>query len=110
MKIAIVVTVKENDEPDEGKGPYKSRDQECHSGIKEACPYENFRFLPGRLQGVPFIVDQNLRLKHDDTPEHFSIAVYNHLPLTFLRKFTGHGGPDTQPPRSPDLNLLDFFF
>lgn len=66
--------------------------------------------LPDLLQGIPATVRQNMLFMHDGAPAHFSIAVRNHLDATYPGRWIGRGGPVAWPPRSPDLNPLDFFF
>ncbi|GBN41973.1 hypothetical protein AVEN_258019-1 [Araneus ventricosus] len=51
-----------------------------------------------------------MRFLHDGAPAHFSIAVRNHLDATHPGRWIRRGGPVAWPPRSPDLNPLDFFF
>jgi len=46
---------------------------------------------------------------HDGAPAHFSLLVRQHLDEMFPGKWVGRGGPIAWPPRSPDLNPLDFF-
>lgn len=65
--------------------------------------------LPGLLEEVPLNVRRELWFLHDGCPAHFDRAVRNHLDNTFPRRWIGRGGPVPWPPRSPDLNPLDFF-
>nr|XP_022908494.1 uncharacterized protein LOC111419849 [Onthophagus taurus] len=46
---------------------------------------------------------------HDGCPAHFSRNVRDFLDNAFRQKWIGRGGPIPWPPRSPDLNPLDFF-
>ncbi|GFU12703.1 uncharacterized protein TNCV_2585561 [Trichonephila clavipes] len=46
---------------------------------------------------------------HDGAPEHFSIAVCNHLQVKYPRRWIEHDGPVAWPPRSMDLNPLYLF-
>jgi hypothetical protein len=45
----------------------------------------------------------------DGAPAHFSRAVRDVLSNTYHDRWTGRGGPTAWPPRSPDLNPLDFY-
>jgi hypothetical protein len=45
---------------------------------------------------------------HDGAPAHFSRAVRDVLNNTYHDRWIGRGGPTAWPPRSPDLNPLDF--
>lgn len=49
---------------------------------------------------------------HDGPPPHFSRAVRMWLHETFPERWIGRGddAPVKWPPRSPDMNPLDFFF
>jgi hypothetical protein len=46
---------------------------------------------------------------HDGAPAHFSLAVRDVLNNTYHDRWIGRGGPTAWPPRSPDLNPLDFY-
>lgn len=48
--------------------------------------------------------------QHDGAPAHYSALVRDHLNRTFPGQWIGRGGPVRWPPRSPDLNPLDFFY
>lgn len=47
--------------------------------------------------------------QQDGAPAHFSRRVREILDARFPDRWMGRGGPITWPPRSPDLNVLDFF-
>lgn len=47
---------------------------------------------------------------HDGAPAHFALRVRQYLDRKYGEKWIGRGGPIAWPPRSPDLNPLDFFF
>lgn len=66
--------------------------------------------LPGLLEEVPIFVRNQMWFMHDGAPPHFSIQVRNFLNQIFNNRWIGRGGPVPWPPRSPDLNSLDFFF
>jgi hypothetical protein len=46
---------------------------------------------------------------HVGAPAHFSRAVRDVLSNTYHDRWIGRGGPTAWPPRSPDLNPLDFY-
>lgn len=64
--------------------------------------------LPNFLDDVPLDIRRKMWFMHDGAPPHFSRAVHNFLNATYPR-WIGRGGPKAWPPRSPDLNPLDFF-
>lgn len=64
--------------------------------------------LPDYLDDVPLGIRRQIWFMHDGAPPHFSRAVRDFLNATYPR-WIGRGGPRTWPPRSPDLNPLDFF-
>lgn len=67
--------------------------------------------LRNLLDDVPVNIRQNMWYMHDGAPPHFAIIVRNLLSRQdyFGRRWIGRGGPNEWPPRSPDLNPLDFF-
>ena len=82
-------------------------------------------FLPNRLTGneylqvlrnnveevfddMPLQHRRNAYFIHDGAPAHFSIQVREYLNARFGNNWIGRGGPVLWPPRSPDLNPLDF--
>jgi len=58
---------------------------------------------------VPLTFRRKLHFMHDGAPAHFSLLVRQHLDEMFPGKWVGRSGPIAWPPRSPDLNPLDFF-
>lgn len=83
--------------------------------------------LPGRLNGQgfrdfleneiedaldeqPLDVRRNMFFQLDGASVHYARTVKDYLQDNFPRKWIGRGGPIPWPPRSPDLNPLDFFF
>lgn len=66
--------------------------------------------LPQLLENIPLQTRQNMWFMHDGAPAHFSLTVREHLNATFGQQWIGRGGPQLWPPRSPDLNPLDYFF
>lgn len=65
--------------------------------------------LPELLEDIPLAVRRNMWFMHDGCPAHFSRGVRDHLDTAFPQKWIGRGGFISWPPRSPDLNPLDFF-
>jgi hypothetical protein len=46
---------------------------------------------------------------HDGAQAHFSHVMRDVLSNTYHDRWIGRGGPTAWPPRSPDLNPLDFY-
>lgn len=65
--------------------------------------------LPVLLEEVPLNIRNRITFMHDGAPPHFSRPVRTHLSNTFGENWIGRGGPINWPPRSPDLNPLDFY-
>ncbi|XP_076246510.1 uncharacterized protein LOC143186686 [Calliopsis andreniformis] len=66
--------------------------------------------LPDLLEDVPLEVRRNMYYQHDGAPAHYDAQVRAYLTETFQDRWIGRGGPVAWPPRSPDINPLDFFF
>ncbi|CAK9821245.1 hypothetical protein ANTRET_LOCUS11 [Anthophora retusa] len=49
-------------------------------------------------------------IQHDGAPAHYAVNVRAFLDTTFRDRWIGRCGPVLWPPRSPDMNPLDFFF
>lgn len=67
--------------------------------------------LPLLLEEVPINVRRDMWFMHDGAPPHFS-RIARHLlsqPRFFGNRWIGRAGPVAWPPRSPDLNPIDFF-
>lgn len=47
--------------------------------------------------------------QHDGAPPHNALAVRRLLDRRYPGRWIGRGGPVAWPPRSPDLNPLDYF-
>lgn len=67
-----------------------------------------------RDQVVPSIEEDgqlpaNIWLQQDGAPPHYALNVRNFLNETFTNRWIGRRGFIEWPPRSPDLNPLDFF-
>lgn len=81
--------------------------------------------LPNRLNGasylnflvhelpdiLPLYLRDNNRLwfQHDGAPPHFAAEVRRFLNEAYGHRWIGRGGPVAWPPRSPDINPLDFY-
>lgn len=65
--------------------------------------------LPLLLEDVPYQQRLTNFFMHDGAPPHFSRLVRDHLNQTHPDRWIGRGGPISWPPRSPDLNPLDYF-
>lgn len=65
--------------------------------------------LPELLDDIPLEHRQTMWYMHDGAPAHFSVGVRRHLNNQFGEQWIGRGGPVAWPPRSPDLNPLDFY-
>lgn len=74
---------------------------------------EYLRFLQNDLNGlleeVSLETRRNMWLQQDGAPAHFARDVRNHINRTFPSRWIGRGGHIRWPPRSPDLNPIDFF-
>jgi hypothetical protein len=64
--------------------------------------------LPKPLEDVS-LAARAWRYMHDGAPAHFSCAVRDVLSATYHDGWIGRRGPIAWPPRSPDLNPLDFY-
>ncbi|KAJ4440092.1 hypothetical protein ANN_08225 [Periplaneta americana] len=65
--------------------------------------------LPHVLEDTPLINRQHIHFLHDGAPAHFSRTARRYLDRRFPDRWIGRGGPIAWPPRSPDLNPLDFY-
>lgn len=66
--------------------------------------------LPGLLEDVPQEIRNEMWLQNDGCPAHYAVRVREHLNTTYPDRWIGRLGPILWPPRSPDLNPLDFFY
>lgn len=62
------------------------------------------------LEDVPINARLNMYYQHDGAPAHFGRNVRDWLDENFAGRWIGRGGPIAWPPRSPDLNPLDYHF
>ncbi|KAJ4440315.1 hypothetical protein ANN_08454 [Periplaneta americana] len=74
--------------------------------------YTNFleNTIPHVLEDTSLINRQHIHFLHDGAPAHFSHTARRYLDRRFPDRWIGRGGPIAWPPRSPDLNPLDFYF
>ncbi|XP_066145915.1 uncharacterized protein [Euwallacea fornicatus] len=66
--------------------------------------------LAGLLEDIPLHTRLQMYYQQDGAPAHFGNNVKNWLDEKFPGRWIGRGSPITWPPRSPDLNPLDYFF
>ncbi|KAJ4439683.1 hypothetical protein ANN_07811 [Periplaneta americana] len=73
--------------------------------------YTNFleNTIPHVLEDTPLINRQHIHFLHDGAPAHFSRTARHYLDRRFPDRWIGRGGPIAWPPRSPNLNPLDFY-
>lgn len=67
--------------------------------------------LPILLEDVPLLIRQGMWYMHDGAPPHYSLDVRQYLHDQYPNRWIGRGNdaPVRWPPRSPDLNMCDFF-
>lgn len=65
--------------------------------------------LNSLLSNVDLLTRRNMIFQNDGAPCHFARIVRQHLTERFGDKWIGRRGPIAWPPRSPDLNPIDFF-
>ena len=58
---------------------------------------------------MPLHVRVKLIYQHDGAPAHYRRNVRDFLNAHYPNRWIGRDGPIAWPPRSPDLNVLDFF-
>jgi len=64
--------------------------------------------LPALLENVPIQTRRQMCYQYDGEPPHFSHVVRQYLNHKFPNRWIGRGGAQNWPPRSPDLNPLDY--
>lgn len=87
-------------------GPY------FYDGTLTAERYRNF--LTNELEmmvddTIPLALRENVTFMQDGAPAHNAIIVREFLNNNYTNRWIGTYGPINWPPRSPDLNPLDFF-
>ncbi|GFW67530.1 uncharacterized protein TNCV_3392011 [Trichonephila clavipes] len=79
-----------------------------HRGrVEETCTHER---STGILQVVPIPAHQEVWFLHNGATAYFSILMRDHFHAIYPGKWIRRSGPVAWSPRSPDLNLFDFFF
>lgn len=66
--------------------------------------------LPILLEDVPIDLRRRMWYQNDGCPAHYARIVRTHLDHAYRSRWIGRLGPILWPPRSPDLNPLDFFY
>ncbi|GBP12801.1 hypothetical protein EVAR_6125_1 [Eumeta japonica] len=66
--------------------------------------------LPVLLENISPELIQTMWLQNDGCPAHYALRVREHLHNVYPGRWIGRLGPILWPPRSPDLNPLDFFY
>lgn len=66
--------------------------------------------LVNLLEDIPLDIRAHIWYLQDGAPAHYPLIVRSHLNTVFPHKWIGRGSEHPWPPRSPDLNPLDFFF
>ncbi|GBN57204.1 hypothetical protein AVEN_138567-1 [Araneus ventricosus] len=61
------------------------------------------------LEDLPLSDLRNVWFQHDCAPPHKVSSVQQYIRVTLQQQVIGYGGCVEWPPRSPDLNPLDFF-
>jgi len=64
--------------------------------------------LPKQLEDVPLATRIAMYFQHDGAPSHYTRHVMQHLNDTSPNRWIGRGSTINWPPRSPELNPLDF--
>lgn len=77
------------------------------NGIRYANFLEND--LPPLLEDIPLSLRQNMFFQQDGCPAHTSRVARERLNDMFPGKWIGKYGPHNWPPRSPNLNVLDYY-
>lgn len=65
--------------------------------------------FPTYLENIPLDARLRLWFQQDGAPAHYFHIVREFLNQRFPNRWIGRGGPTLWPPRSPDLNPLDFY-
>ncbi|KAJ4445621.1 hypothetical protein ANN_12303 [Periplaneta americana] len=98
--------------PGLGKGRPRSTTPEVQTGGDSGgCEHDSFyQHTKGSVtKDTPLINRQHIHFLHDGAPAHFSRTARRYLDRRFPDRWIGRGGPIAWPPRSPDLNPLDFY-
>lgn len=65
--------------------------------------------LPALCEEIPLQSRSTMWFQQDGAPPHYSVAARTVLNRRFPNRWIGRAGPICWPPRSPDLNPLDYF-
>jgi len=65
--------------------------------------------LPAILDNISLQIRRQIYYQHDGVQPHFSQVVRQYLDHKFPNQWIGRGGAQIWPPRSPDLNPLDYY-
>lgn len=66
--------------------------------------------LPNLLEDVPLSIYRDMWFQQDGCPAHYARPVREFLNQEYPNRWIGRSGQITWPPRSPDLNPIDFFY
>jgi len=64
--------------------------------------------LPAFKENVLLQTRRQMYYQHDGAPPHFSQVIRQYLNHEFPNRWIGRGGKQNWPPRSPDVNPLDY--
>ena len=65
--------------------------------------------LPELLEEIPAMERFRMWYMHDGAPPHFSVVARQFLDENYHNRWIGRAGPHPWPPRSPEMNPLDYF-
>lgn len=65
--------------------------------------------LDSLFEDIPLSSRRTMWLQLDGAPAHYGRGVRDFLNHRFPNRWIGRGGPVPWPPRSPDLNPIDFY-
>lgn len=66
--------------------------------------------IPEVLEDMDLATRRIMWFMHDGAPPYVTVNVRNYLNLYFPNRWLGRHGPIAWPPRSPDMNPVDYFF
>lgn len=66
--------------------------------------------VDGNICEMPLALYREMHFQHDGAPPHITSEAKRWLDAVFPGKWIGRGSNILWPPRSPDLNPMDFFF
>lgn len=77
--------------------------------MKNTEGFCNKYVLPELLAEVPVMERFFMWYMHDGAPPNFSLVARQFLDEHYRNRWIGRPGPQSWPPRSPNLNPLDYF-